>query len=900
VNDPATRNIVRTAETPQRLTSQESELLHSILMEKPMVIAPAYPTTPLRLPMEWLAYAAAVALFVALLVGISFNGSNSGNGSGIGPRAAGVPVPANAEEEPMPDRKDPPKEAVVERPTRTGPGINFAGSYPKLADLPKAALKQYELPLTQDQIANADNALVASLLKDDAARSLLLKNGFVVLGGARGENVASLLDQVNKSSTPVVVTPDCVLHVFHICFDETLKDLEEQIFHWDMFDVCQRLLEISDANYRQAKANIETANMTPEQVNSQRKLMEAWKLNAQFLAVPTKLLGEAPRVRTMGTGKYDHASDGNPETMKEEGAETIVLPDYTEESTKAELAQIEKHGGFAKSFVFGYEDDYSQYVPRGHYTRTELLKRYFKAMMYLGRGTFLVNDVPGGRSVTQQGAGQITAPEAITLEMAERMTLAAALMAEGVQNAPLGDRPARPKFATQLPAGASLKQLWERVYSCTGFFVGVADDLSPAEYVANLKGANASSLTDRETLMKFMAGLRGLALPRIYGGTGNFKIYSYGESELKLLLEKSQGMRLMGQRFVPDSDAMGKLVFPSVGKPLEGEVGATSKNLTWVAAEGGLIRGFPRGLDVMSLMGSRRAREILAETKDDGYEDYDATHNKLKAQWDALTFADWQRNLYTAWLYTLKPLLEDKSERRGFPTFMQTPAYEDRLMTAALASWAQLRHDTILYAKQSYTGSFGGGAPRPPKVIRPVGFVEPVVEFYDRMYALCEMMRLGLDALGVSSKDASNRLMKLAETAQRLSTLSREQLMGNELTQNDYDFIKNFSATVTATLKPEVGTLDPRSLRTDIVADVHTDGNSRQCLEVGTGKLRLMAIAYYNPDGDLIVGMGPVLSFYEFRHPMSDRLTDEKWQQMLAGGKTPSDPEWVKNFTGGK
>lgn len=895
MSDKAAESVVRAAEAAARLSPQEVRILEAIVEEKPMVIAPTYQPAAPRLPVEWLAYAAAIALFAALLVAMSWNRSPQQQSP------AAVVTNQEAVPAPEPDRPAPPKEAVVERPTRTGPGINFAGSYPKLPDMPKAAVQQYQLPLTQDQIANADKGMVAALLKDDVARELLLKNGFVVLGGARGENVATLLDQVNKSETPVVVTPDCVLHVFHVCFDETLKDLEEQIFHWDMFDVCQRLLEISDAAYRQCLANIETARMTPEQLERERRLMQAWKLNVAFLAVPTKLLGEAARVRTKSEPKYSHATDSYESSFIESGAETITLPDYVEESTKAELALIEAHGGFAKSAVFGYVDDFSQYIPRGHYTRTELLKRYFKAMMYLGRATFLVNEVPGRDSVSGRGKGQITAKVEITPEMAERMTLAAALMAQHVEQSPLGDRPRRPAFAVQLASGTSLKQLWERVYSCTGFFVGLADDLSPAEYNATLKGASATSLADRETLQKFMAGIRGLALPRIYSGTGEFALYANGESELKLLLEKSQGMRLMGQRFVPDSDAMGKLVFPSVGEPLTGEKGATEKNLTYVLAEGGEIRGFPRGLDVMALMGSRRARELLAETKDDGYDNYDARFQGLKAQWDAMTFADWQRNLYTAWLYTLQPLLEDKSERRGFPTFMQTQAYEDRLLTGALASWSQLRHDTILYAKQSYSASSAtGGPPRPPKVVRPVGYVEPVVAFYDRMYALCEMMRLGLNSLGVSSRDANNRLIKLAETAQRLAKLSREQLMGQELTQNDYDFIKNFSQTVVATLKPEVGELDPRALRTDIIADVHTDGNSMQCLEVGTGKLRLLAIAYYNPDGDLLVGMGPVLSFYEFRHPMKDRLTDEKWQKMLSSGKTPADPEWVKNFTGGK
>ena len=37
-------------------------------------------------------------------------------------------------------------------------------------------------------------------------------------------------------------------------------------------------------------------------------------------------------------------------------------------------------------------EDYSQYIPRGHYTRSEELKKYFKAMMWYGRLTFRLLD----------------------------------------------------------------------------------------------------------------------------------------------------------------------------------------------------------------------------------------------------------------------------------------------------------------------------------------------------------------------------------------------------------------------------------------------------------------------------------------------------------------------------
>lgn len=295
----------------------------------------------------------------------------------------------------------------------------------------------------------------------------------------------------------------------------------------------------------------------------------------------------------------------------------------------------------------------------------------------------------------------------------------------------------------------------------------------------------------------------------------------------------------------------------------------------------------------MHVMGSDRAMELLAEGGDAAWQGYPESAQQIRAEWDTLTAKDWNQNLYYGWLYTLKPLLAAKETRKGYPTYMQTQAWEDRALTAALVSWAQLRHDTILYAKQSYT-MMAGGIPREPRV---VGFVEPQPEFYARMHSLCSMMERGLGALNILAPKAERRLKRLNQMVERLKRISEEELQNKELSAEDYKYIKDFADSVAWTLQPEYGELDDRALRTDIVADVHTDGNSRQVLEVGTGKLRMCAVAYLNPDGDLLVGFGPVLTFHEFKHPISDRLTDEAWQKMLESGKTPADPHWIKNFT---
>ncbi|MCP4451475.1 MAG: DUF3160 domain-containing protein, partial [Planctomycetes bacterium] len=35
---------------------------------------------------------------------------------------------------------------------------------------------------------------------------------------------------------------------------------------------------------------------------------------------------------------------------------------------------------------------------------------------------------------------------------------------------------------------------------------------------------------------------------------------------------------------------------------------------------------------------------------------------------------------------------------------------------------------------------------------------------------------------------------------------------------------------------------------------------------------------------------------YEFKHPMSDRLTDEAWRDMLDSDSTPERPAWYRRL----
>ena len=289
----------------------------------------------------------------------------------------------------------------------------------------------------------------------------------------------------------------------------------------------------------------------------------------------------------------------------------------------------------------------------------------------------------------------------------------------------------------------------------------------------------------------------------------------------------------------------------------------------------------------MAVLGSGCAEAILREDGDTEYEgmntSYDKQLEELKMEFAGFNIAEWNRNLYWSWLYTLKPLLNEFGD--GYPTFMQTEAWQKKELQTSLASWTELRHDTILYAKQSCTPPTCA----PPQPI--IGYVEPVPEFYARLLRLTEMTEDGLTDLDILNATEKKRLQSLERILNRLINISTDELENRELTEADYEFIRDFGGH----LDYVVTGVDTEGKETTIVADVHTDCNTGMVLEEGVGYVKLILVAYRVPDGRILLGAGPVFSYYEFKHPMDDRLTDEAWKEMLQSNP-PDVPEWVREI----
>ena len=649
-------------------------------------------------------------------------------------------------------------------PNARGPA--FAIYRPVPVSLPQV-YQGYTLPVDLGTVRNPGNFSL-----NPRQNALLAQNGFVVVPAPWLEFFQ--VYQQNRYHIPSFVTTDAVYHIYHLVFGKMLRDLERESFAPDIAALTRACRETAQSLYYRLQG--------------------------------TSLESAARRVWA-----YFSVADA---LIHPDAAVPAEVADWVSE----ELDRIHGHSGEDVSPIFGYREDYSQYEPRGHYTRSEQLQRYFRAMMWYGRMQM-----------------RLQSPDET------RMAL---LITYILRHTTVNGEPAA--------------SLWARVYEPTTFIVGKADDLSFHEYNALWDAvfgpsAGPESIADERQLQSFIQSARLLPPPQIAQGEG------------------TQNFRLMGQRFTLDAYIFSQLVEPRV--------------------EGRLL---PRGLDVMAALGSDEAYAILDSMGETAYSGYGEQMAKVREEIRSLPPESWTQTLYWAWLYALQPLLEPRGE--SYPAFMRTRAWTRKDLHTALASWTELKHDTILYAKQL---GLGLGGEEPEQI--PQGWVEPNPEAYARLLALTRMTADGLSSRGLLSENIAQQLSRLEDMLSFLLDVSLRELNGQPLSPGDYeriDHIGQWMEEMTlATADREEGEEWADFLeehQAALVADVATSNGT--VLEEAIGYVFEIYVIVPDARGRLQIARGGVFSYYEFPWQASDRLTDEAWREMLASGRAPERPLWTAEF----
>jgi hypothetical protein len=517
--------------------------------------------------------------------------------------------------------------------------------------------------------------------------------------------------------------------------------------------------------------------------------------------------------------------------------------------------QMQKFNLFGRGRVV----DFSQFKVRGHYENSPLLGQYFKAMMWCGRIDLRV--APG-----------------------DERELGAAVV--------LNDLLKRAKKVEQ----------WAEFDRLLQTFVGKTDSMTFAQLDLLLTKGGIKSAAD----IKVLATLTALQKEILAGRLGLQQIGSdhfispAGRDQVVL----PRSFTVLGQKFLLDSWVLSKVVFDDI---------------LWDGAK--VQRRIPSGLDVaFAVFGNDQVvPELTTRIKDrSGHKFRDGLpyqHNlaALRNVLDTPAAGAWEDSLYLHWLACLRELSVPTTSDK-YPEAMRTRAWAMKSVNTQLASWAELRHDTILYAKQSYT--------KESECFYPAGFVEPVPHFWDRFEKMATSAAKLIDKVESSPHHAKQAkfFRNFAGHLATLKVIAEKQLARKELTKEEALFLKGTVEEIDPGKedkdsggrgrKPQYAgwyfdlfykSREDGDKWDALVADVHTNvpdanvGDPGCVLHQAVGNVHLLLIAVDNGK-DKMVYAGPVLSHYEFEMPGVNRKSDSEWQNELRGGKTPPSPEWARAY----
>lgn len=646
--------------------------------------------------------------------------------------------------------------------------ISKFAAYEELPIIINPQVPDYSVQNNFNNVINKDDFIFSV-----EAEALLKKNNFVVIP-AEYREFYSLYEQSRYQQIPNFVTTDSMLHNYHLLFDYALKKTEQE-------KLIPELENLNEIMLAEALSQYELLKDTEWESVAKR--------NVGFFSVGSRLLEK-----------------------------NITIPEFVKKQVEQELALIEDHQGIEISPIMGIKEDYSQYVPRGHYDQSQSLKNYFKTMMWYGRLTFVFKDL------------------------------------EAIKSAVL--------VVAALDKNNNL-QSWDKIYEPINFFVGKTDDINYYEFkkaITEIYGQeiNLSDIdSDENKFLELVALAQKMDPPQI----NSMPIFN---SEIEPNREEViKGFRFLGQRFTIDASIFQRLIDREVPD-----------------------RMLPKSLDIPAALGSAEALNILTEMKEgEKYPAYLGNMSKIQSHLLQLPKSAWTQNLYWGWLNALKPLLEEKSN--GYPSFMQNQAWIRKDLNTFLGSWTELKHDTVLYAKQAYAEMGGGPLEKDSQ-----GYVEPNVYVYSRLASLLRMTIVGLETRGLMPAGLKENLEIMEKLALSLKTISEKELNNQSLTQEEYDLIDSYGGQLEEFwIKTSEGNLNVDS--TAVVTDVATDPNGF-VLEQGVGFVsEIYVVVPIN--GKLKITKGGVYSYYEFPWPLSDRLTDKQWAEMCEK-KEPKAPDWTKAF----
>ncbi len=646
--------------------------------------------------------------------------------------------------------------------------------------------------------------------------------------GNRATHLFHVYERNDYIAFPSFVTVDLAIDTTHAYFDAVLREVES-------LHLVPKLKGALSALMKEAEAVRRGAGTRPAK-GAAARAVAYWAVALRLLEQPAT--GDAPDVETVSppAGMVPDEPARRPAPKARTRVQLTPVPATVRRLVTRTVAQIQKAGGRLPDSIVRAPLDLTQMRPRGHYTRTGVLQRFFRSMSWLGMASFPLK----GKQADVIGV----------------MFLARSL---------LGSVPGK-------------KDL-ERVKSVTTFFVGGPDaaDLTAAarllaKAVPNAAKAPADVLARPASLKRYAAGLATLPSPKIRSTASS----TDGPAQV----------RVMGRRAFEDNVALQTLI------------GALNDIATKGSDTESMVRA-PGALGSAALLGSDLAKKLIVTPKPGvTHTALGQAIDRGRLHITGLGAGRWSQDAYHGTLHALRSLLP--APPATAPRMLRTPGWRLRALQAFSSGWAELRHDTILYGEQSGAECDAPEPPAPPGWVEPVPQIyerlaSMVLGLDKRLRAAGIPLKTRPNTGRPYARPLADKTKNLVGLLHFLRDVARRELLGKPLTVKQRERITLLGGEVEWLLISLANTelLAKRDQDMAVIADVFTWRSAGQAVEVGVGHPELIYAIIPGPKGP-VLARGAVMSYRAFLQPVKNRLTDPEWRKRLASGRIPARPTWLR------
>lgn len=641
-----------------------------------------------------------------------------------------------------------------------------------------------------------------ALLLENETLSRLEKNGFVVVPGGNASfiNFVRAYKYYYVQDLPVFITTDTILNVFHLLLEKVLETYEQEFLGPA---IQKTVIELYDASIRLLSNDTVDKNISRDIV--------------VYFAVPNLIFNSSfsppcelrPQIDGI-LGKINSSTD------------------------------IESFPG----------QDYTQYKVRGHYTKTEYLGKYFRAMMWLQRSLF---DLESSDAVMKVWT-----------------------------------------ISHILETSETAKAEWEKVDTVLSFLVGAPDAMTYHDVnraLRTLFGTTGLSNLNGDNARLLIGELQS-------GNYSHSRIISYcAGSEMSDSPILYSTWSLMGQRYVLDADIMQNVIADFVPEhDLRNRYLPSGLDIAAALGSDRACELLGPELELYNYSARLNAQRARVDDLAPDFWNLSAynllldSYRPLLANDSTAAPQEWMRSSewrtekvntvlgayaelkYDTILYSAQPYGGGCSYPEGYVE--PCPEFYERM--ARLCG----RMETMF-----------GQAPI------------PVAEWISYTVHSSEAWQ------GIRFHPTFRNLRGICLM---LANISRTEMSGKDLTSEQAGFIQDIvdvtRGRATSGCPPPVGWLtdllranhiDEYGTDSRIVADICTNARItvRKVKEIGVGDVQTLVALVTAPNGTKFVAAGPVYSYYEFERPMDRRMSAEEWRAMLAAAPPPR-PEWATDFLG--